>query len=62
MSSIANAQAGMGYQKAKQRPSCSNCKHGMEDMQRGCPTWRCELANFLTSALATCTRHQARSK
>ncbi len=62
MSTIANSQAVMGYLKANQRPSCRNCTHGAEDIKRGCPTWRCGLGNFLTSAMAVCKLHLDRAK
>lgn len=56
MSTIATAQAAMGYVKALRRPGCTNCAHSEE---RPCihPTWWCTNGNFLTSPLAICDRH-----
>lgn len=60
MSTIANAQRAMGYLRANQRPSCSNCAYGVDDAKHGYPSWRCELAGFLSSAQATCKLHKDR--
>lgn len=56
MSSIANAKAVMDYVRANQRPSCCNCLHVAEP---DAGKWRCDLGGFLTTAMATCAKHEA---
>lgn len=62
MSTIANTQALMGYQRANQRSACGNCVHGTDDWERDRPAWRCAKGSFITSALAVCAQHQPRPK
>lgn len=62
MSTIDNAKAAMGWQGAKMRPACRNCRHGKEVREDRMPPfgtahWRCTLGVFRTSAMAVCERY-----
>lgn len=63
MSSIANAQAAMGFHAAKDRTDCCAwCEHldasypeRMPPYDK--PSFRCKLGGFRTSLMAICDRH-----
>jgi hypothetical protein len=56
---IENAKFRQNYQRAGQRPACSNCMHATEHL-RTTPVWWCDVGDFVTTSLAICSVYRAK--
>jgi ribosomal protein L37AE/L43A len=57
MSTIANAQAIVGYIRATDRPACHNCPDVESKKISGSTVWYCTLCRFYVTAMAVCDAH-----